>query len=324
MGDILLICEHESGDIKKYSKELAYKSSEIAAQIGCKINAVLFGGDAEEDAGSLGAFGVGKVTVYNGEAFKNFDSENCIAAVAKLIENMNPSYVFATATPIGREIMPRLAMKCDSGMATECIDMSFQDGKINFKRPVYAGKLLENVKVNGKIAFATLRPNIFSVGEPRIEKAVVEKVDFAPVQTKIKIKERVQSEAKQVDLVEANVIVSGGRAMGNADNYAVLRELAGMLNASIGASRAAVDAGYISHDHQVGQTGKTVNPTLYIACGISGAVQHLAGMKTSKIIVAINKDPDAPIFGKADFGIVGDLFKVVPAITKRLKALKGE
>lgn len=324
MGDIMVLCEHENGTIKKYSKELVYKASEIANGLGCVVHAVVFGEAARDDAQELGIYGAKKVLVVTGEPVTNFDADQYVSEAEKLIKVEKPSYVLASATAIGRDVMPRLAVRFDAGMATECIDFIVVGGDVAFRRPAYAGKVWIDIDVKGAIKFATARPNVFEIGETGCEKADVISIAASPIEKRVVLKERVQSEAKQIDLIEANVIISGGRAMGNAENYKILRELASLLNASIGASRAAVDAGYISHDHQVGQTGKTVNPTLYIACGISGAIQHLAGMRTSKIVVAINKDPDAPIFTKADFGIIGDLFKVVPAVTERLRKVLSQ
>lgn len=324
MGDILIICEQSDGGIKKYSKELAYKTSELASDLNCELQALVFGSSAGEDAGSLGAFGVNKVTVLSGETYEEYNSDIFAGAVEEIIREVNPSYVFASASVIGGDLLPRLATRFNAGMATECIEMTVENGEVIFRRPVYAGKAWADVKINSGIKFATARPNVFAIGEAKSTMVKVSKKEIAPVSSRVMLKEKVTSETKQIDLVEANVIVSGGRAMGSADNYAILRDLAALMNASVGASRAAVDAGYISHDHQVGQTGKTVNPTIYIACGISGAIQHLAGMRTSKYIIAINKDPEAPIFSKADFGIVGDLFKVVPVLTEKLKKVLSE
>lgn len=324
MGDILIICEHEEGNIKKYSRELAFKSAEIASKLGISVHAVFFGKEVQDEAATLGAYGVGGVTVVSGDAYGEYNSENYLNAAMQVIGEMKPTYVFASASNIGKDLLPRIAVRSKAGMASECIDLMIDGDTVTFRRPVYAGKAWVDVKINSEVKCASMRPNVFTIGEVKSGTAVVTVKEIASVETKVTLKEKVAAETKQVDLVEANVIVSGGRAMGSADNYKVLKELAELVNASIGASRAAVDAGYISHDHQVGQTGKTVNPTLYIACGISGAIQHLAGMRTSKYIIAINKDPEAPIFTKADFGIVGDLFKVVPAVTARLKKLMSE
>lgn len=321
MGDILIICEHQDGEIKKYSKELASKSVEVAASMGCNVHALLFGEAADAKAASLGDFGVHKVTVAKGSGLNEFCADQYVAAASKLIEDIKPSLVLATASTIGKSITPRLAVLSDAGMASECVDLTINGPDMQFRRPIYAGKAWVDVKIKGDIKFATLRPNVFPIKKVDGVSSDVATLDVSPVESKVTLKERVEAEAKQVDLVEADVIVSGGRAIGNAENYKILDGLASVFNASIGASRAAVDAGYISHDHQVGQTGKTVNPTLYIACGISGAIQHLAGMRTSKYIVAINKDPEAPIFSKADFGVVGDLFKVVPLLTEKLKKI---
>ncbi len=325
MGDILLICEQENGQIKKYSKELAYKASEMAGQLGCDLHALVLGPSAKDDAASLGGFGVKKAFVATNRGLDDYNADLYVNAAEKVIQDENLSIILGTASPTGKELLARLAARFNSGMATECIDFEVKDSEVIFRRPIYAGKAWVDVKISSGMKFATARPNVFEIGEPKGGAAeVVVTADVEIGENRVILKEKVQSEAKQVDLVEANVIVSGGRAMGSGDKYQILRDLAGVLNASVGASRAAVDAGYITHDHQVGQTGKTVNPTLYIACGISGAIQHLAGMRTSKVIVAINKDPEAPIFSKADFGIVGDLFKVVPVLTEKLKKVMSE
>lgn len=324
MSDILIICEQQGGKIKKYSKELAYKASTLAGALGSSVQAIVFGSEAKDDAAALGTFGVKKVTVINNDAYNKFNCDPYLAAAAKVVDEIKPAYIFASATPMGRDLMPRLAVKYNGGMATECVEFTAEGGDIIFRRPVYGGKAWTDLKINSSMKFATARPNIFPVGEAKSETAEVALQDIPPAESKVLLKGTKESEAKQVDLVEADVIVSGGRAIGSGENFKILNELAAVLKASVGASRAAVDAGYIGHDQQVGQTGKTVNPTLYVACGISGAIQHLAGMRTSKIIVAINKDPDAPIFSKADFGIVGDLFKVVPAITEKLKKTLSE
>lgn len=324
MGDILLICEEQDGQIKKYSKELAYKASELASQLGCGLHALVLGPSAKDDAASLGGFGVKNVTVITNSELDEYNADWYVNAAEKVIKDSQPTIVLGTASPMGKELLPRLAARFNAGMATECIDFTVNGSELNYRRPIYAGKAWIDVKVNGDMSFATARPNVFEIGEPKSETADVTTIEADLGENRVTLKEKVQSEAKQVDLVEANVIVAGGRAMGSGDNYQILRDLAGVLNASVGASRAAVDAGYISHDHQVGQTGKTVNPTIYIACGISGAIQHLAGMRTSKVIVAINKDSEAPIFSKADFGIVGDLFKIVPVLTEKLKKVMSE
>jgi electron transfer flavoprotein alpha subunit len=211
-------------------------------------------------------------------------------------------------------------MSLKSGLAQDCIDVSIDGEKLVASRPVYAGRVICDVEVGGEFPLATMRPNIFEISDAtaEVDCEVLFINDTSADQSRLVIKEVREAEAGLVDLSEADKIVAGGRAMGNVEGFKMLEELAQVLGAAVGASRAAVDADYISHDHQVGQTGKVVTPQLYIACGISGSIQHYAGMRTSKIIVAINTDPEAPIFSKCDYGIVGDLFEVVPALTKKL------
>ena len=222
-------------------------------------------------------------------------------------------------------MVPRLATKFDAGMASDCVNFLFEGDQFHGTRPLFAGKCLAKVTLQGpKPHFVTVRPN--ALGMPESTTAAAGEAAEASVDAgaiRATIKEIIASASEKVDLTEANIIVSGGRAMKNPENFAILDAMADVIGATVGASRAAVDSGYASPDMQVGQTGKTVSPSLYIACGISGAIQHLAGMRTSKVIVAINTDPDAPIFTKADYGIVGDLYKIVPIMTEEFKKILG-
>lgn len=216
-------------------------------------------------------------------------------------------------------------MKLKAGLATDCIDLKIENKKLKARRPLFAGKCLADVSFLSDVQLATARPNSFPIKEIAPgKKAAVKVVQGNVGEIRVRVKEVKEAEKGMKDLTEADIIISGGRALGSGENFKYIRELADVLGATVGASRAAVDAGYISHDHQVGQTGKTVNPKLYIACGISGAIQHLAGMRTSKVIVAINKDPEAPIFSKADYGVVGDLFTLLPILTQKLKEFLGK
>jgi electron transfer flavoprotein alpha subunit len=219
-----------------------------------------------------------------------------------------------------------LAARLKVGLAQDCTEAGIVDGQLECLRPIYAGKAFARVRLTRVPAMATLRPNVFSLGAPEVSRRA-EVEDFAPDLDSDKIRVRVTgtqgSAGQKVELTEASVIVSGGRGLKGPENFAIVQDLADAFGGAMGASRAAVDAGWIDHQHQVGQTGKTVSPTLYVACGISGAIQHLAGMSSSKYIVAINKDPEAPIFKLADYGIVGDLFTVVPALAQEVRKLKS-
>ena len=324
MSNILIIAEHNEGKIKKYSLELSSKAAELAGKLGGTPIAVLLGDSVKGMAAELGKFGVKKVITAERPELKFYNADGYSKIISDIAKSENASVVLGSATPMGKDLLPKVAAKMKVGFTQDCISLDIEGGKLKAKRPVFAGKALMNFVFESVPQVATARPNSFPTKETggNAEIAIFTG-DIGAMRAKVgEIK---QVEKGETDVAEADVIVSGGRAMGNAENFKVIYNLAHVFHgAAVGASRAAVDAGFISHDHQVGQTGKTVNPKLYIACGISGAIQHLAGMRTSKIIVAINKDPEAPIFTKADFGIVGDLFKVVPILTEKLKKILQE
>lgn len=239
--------------------------------------------------------------------------------LAKIITDFKLNDFLGACSAQGKDLLPRVAAKIENAsLINDCIEIDFDNNKVT--KPLYAGKLLSQYRIEDEFRMVTIRPNVFPVGESTSD-AEPEITTFEPVKNSIKtqIVDVIKSAQKRIDLQEAEIIVAGGRGMKTKENFSIIEELAGILNAGVGASRAAVDSEYATQDMQVGQTGKVVNPKLYIACGISGAIQHFAGMKTSKVIVAINKDSEAPIFKKADYGIVGDLFKVVPLLKDELK-----
>lgn len=322
MGNILVIGEHQEGKIKKVTQELVTKASELAAKLSSEVDVVIVG-HGIQTPGELGAFGAKKVYVVDTPKLEKYNTEGVCKVVTELIGEVKPSVILGTASTLGKDFFPRLAARLGAGLASDCTDLNIQDGRLLATRPIYAGKAFVDVKYESEIQMATARPNSFiakKTSEATAE-AVAKEVD--PGAMRAVMKEIIKGKTDKVDLTEASIIVSGGRAMKNAENFKILNELADVIGATVGASRAAVDSGYAPHDMQVGQTGKVVNPNLYIACGISGAIQHLAGMRTSKVIVAINKDTEAPIFTKADYGIVGDLFQIVPLLTQEFKkALK--
>jgi len=324
VSNILIIAEHSEGKIKKYSLELASKAGELAAKLGGTVIAVVIGDSVKGVAGELGKFGAQKVVTVENPKFKFYSAGAYSKAIADITANEKASIILGSATPMGKDLLPLVAAKLKVGFTQDCTSLEIESGNLKVRRPVFAGKALMDFVFKSTPQVATARPNSFPVAETGGNAEVVNFV-ADPGKSGAKVKEVRQVEKGEADIAEADIIVSGGRAMGNHEGFKILYDMAHILRgAAVGASRAAVDAGYISHDHQVGQTGKTVNPKLYIACGISGAIQHLAGMRTSKIIVAINKDPEAPIFTKADFGIVGDLFKVVPFVTEKLKKVLQE
>jgi len=324
MSNILIVAEHANGKLKKYSIELAGKASELAKSLGGNVTAVLIGEGAKNLTSELGHYGVSKVIAASHSDLNRYSGEGYTKVLSDIIASEKPAVVLGTASTLGKDLLARTAMRVGAGLATDCIDLKVENGKLTARRPVYAGKAVIDVKFEGVVQMATVRPNTFPVPERQSDSPTITEFSAQPGEIRARVKDVVEAEVGMLDLTEADRIVSGGRAMGSADNFKIIKELAGAIGASVGASRAAVDAGFASHDHQVGQTGKTVNPTLYIACGISGAIQHLAGMRTSKVIVAINKDPEAPIFTKADYGIVGDLFKVIPILTEKFRKLLQE
>lgn len=328
MSDILVLAEYANGvskRIKKTSWELLSKAGELASQTGGKVAALVIGSNVEDLVPELASYGAQKVVVVSHPSFEKYNTLGFSKAFIEAINQLKPTIILGTASPLGKDLFPRVAARLQAGLASEATDVRLEGGKLKACHPVYSGKAIVDVEFNTPIQMATTRPNSFPVKPVNVGAQVeVIKLSVNPETLRAPMKEISQGEVGKVDLTEAEIIVSGGRAMANSENFKVLREMAEVIHASVGASRAAVDSGYAPHDMQVGQTGKVVNPKLYIACGISGAIQHLAGMRTSKIIVAINKDPEAPIFSKADYGIVGDLFTIVPLLTQEFKKLMAE
>lgn len=324
MGDVVFIAEQEKGKLKSYSKELASKALSLARELGGVAEGVILGAHVGVAAGVLGEVGVEKVTAIQSAELEPYRGDAHAKVFLDWVQKRKPQIILASASTTGKDILPRIAFSLKAGLATDCIELKIENGKLKARRPIFAGKALVDVEFLSDVQLATARPNSFATNRVDPPKKVSVQTVAANVgELRVRVKEVKEAESGMKDLTEAEMIVSGGRALASSENFKTIRDLAQVLGATVGASRAAVDAGYISHDHQVGQTGKTVNPKLYIACGISGAIQHLAGMRTSKVIVAINKDPEAPIFSKADYGIVGDLFVILPLLTTKLKELLG-
>ena len=317
---VFVIAEQRDGALRKVSFELASAARKLADQTGDEVSAILLGSGVEGMAAELGKFGVDKVLVGDNAALEPYVTEAHAQVVAKILKDNDAAIALFAASVQGKDLSARVAAKLAGGLATDCTDVKLDGGKLVAVRPMYAGKCFADVVFNSTPAMASLRPNVF----PAVENAkagAVTKVDVAVDAQKSKVLEVQKDTSGKVDLTEATIIVSGGRGMKGPDEYKILEELADVLKGTVGASRAAVDAGWRPQKDQVGQTGKVVSPNLYIACGISGAIQHLAGMSSSKCIVAINKDAEAPIFTKADFGVVDDLFKVVPELTAVCKKM---
>ena len=319
---VWIVAEQRDGAFRKISYELASTARKLADQLGEEVAAILLGSGIEGIAGELGKYGVDKVYVADHALLEPYTTDAHAAAIARVVKDNDPSILLLGASAQGKDLSARLAGKLATGMAADCLDVKIMEGKLLATRPMYAGKCFSEVAIDAFPQMASLRPNVFpAIENPKTAAVVPFDPGLDASQLKTKVLEVQKDATGKVDLTEANIIVSGGRGMKGPENYAIIEELADALGATVGASRAAVDAGWRPQKDQVGQTGKVVSPNLYIACGISGAIQHLAGMGSSKFIVAINKDQEAPIFARADYGIVDDLFKVVPELTKEVKKL---
>lgn len=317
--NVLVLAEVRNGALRPVSYEGIAAGRTIAE--GGTVTAVLLGQDSTY-ANELIARGADKVVAVQGDHLKEYTPDAYLGALQQVYLETKPDAVFLGHTGIGRDLAPRFAMRNAAGMVSDAIEVKLEGGSVLFTRPVYAGKAYVTQVVKQGLIVATIRPNNVAALEADASRSG-EVSDLAAPAADLRsvIKEIVRKSTGGVDLTSAKIVVSGGRGVKSADGFKPLYELAAVLGAAVGASRAAADAGYCDYALQVGQTGKTVTPDLYIACGISGAIQHLAGMSASKVIVAINKDPEAPIFKVADYGIVGDLFEVVPLLTEEFKAL---
>ncbi|WP_394233237.1 electron transfer flavoprotein subunit alpha/FixB family protein [Niallia oryzisoli] len=316
--DVLVVAEKRNGGLRNVSFEALAAAKKIAD--GGKVTAVLFGQGDHSDAGQLAQYGADQVYLVTNEELNTYSTDAFSQAFTEVFHNVNPDAILLGHTALGRDLAPRVAARLGLGLVSDCTDVEVNGDEVVFVRPIYAGKAFQKKKITDGIIFATIRSNNIAKGEPdagRTADTIEYKADIKDIRTIIK--DVVRKTAGTIDLTEAKIIVSGGRGVKSAEGFNPIKELADVLGAAVGASRAACDAGYCDYSMQVGQTGKVVTPDLYIACGISGAVQHLAGMSNSKIIVAINKDPEAPIFKVADYGIVGDLFEVVPMLTEEFK-----
>ena len=318
---VLAVLEQREGIIKRSSFEAASTAVKLAKDLNTSAEAVVVG-DAISNLNEVAKYGIQKVIHLKNSELLNYSSSGYTEAVTNLAVEGNYDILILSNTALGKDLAPRLSVKLDAACVVDCVKLNLSGNDIILTRPAYAGKALIDVKLLSNKKVITIRPNVFKA-------LIVE--NSTPVEILVKelsgvnLKSRVTSFKKsegKLDVAEADIIVSGGRGMKGPENFHLIEELAEVLGAAVGASRAVVDAGWRTHNEQVGQTGKTVSPTLYVACGISGAIQHLAGMSSSKYIVAVNKDKDAPIFNVADYGITGDLFEIIPALTKEIKKVK--
>jgi electron transfer flavoprotein alpha subunit len=326
MSNVLVFVEQRDGKVRKSSLEALSLGHSLSRKSGGGLAAVIAGSGIGSLAAELGAYGASKVFVADKPELALFSSEGYTAALDAACAAFQPSIVLASATAMGRDVAPRFAARRGVSVLSDVMTLDVEGGRLAGERPVYSGKarVLVTASPGAGIQVATPRPNVFPASRSDAPGAgEVVNLDLPALRIRAKVVKVEAAEAGEIDVAEADKIITGGRGIKGPESWPVLRALCHELGAALGASRAAVDAGWIGHEHQVGQTGKVVSPSLYIACGVSGAIQHLAGMGSSKVIVAINKDPEAPIFKVATYGIVGDLFQIIPAMTEAAKKLKA-
>jgi electron transfer flavoprotein alpha subunit len=322
MGDVLIFAEHQGSHFPKTTLTAVHAGLELAGKRGGQAIAVVAGDAPEALAAEIAKYGVAKSIALTHANLKNYLADAHAAALTALIKQTGAEFLLATATAIGKDLLPRLAARLNAPMASEITAIN-DDG--TYVRPMYAGNAMATIELDGPVKVITVRGTAFDAAKPGSSPAPVEKVDaeIDAAAAKTQFVSFNQTKSDRPQLTEARIVVSGGRGLKSGDNFKIVLEpLVDEMGAAMGASRAAVDAGFVPNDLQVGQTGKVVAPELYVAVGISGAIQHLAGMKDSKVIVAINKDEEAPIFNVADYGLVADLFKAVPEMAEEMKKLK--
>lgn len=322
---LLVFGEQREGRVQGVAYELLSKGRELADKLGIELTCLLIGHNVASEVSSLFAFGADKVILVEDEKLKHYLNGPYARVFSEIIKKYRPEIVLVGGTSIGRALAARVAVRVWAGLTADCtgLDVDLEKRLLVQTRPAFGGNIMATIiSPNHRPQMATVRPKVMRKAEPDFKlkgQLIREKIELKPPDLLVTLVEIVKEKGLKINLAEAEIIVSGGRGLGKPENFALIKELADLLGAAVGASRATVDAGWIPASHQVGLTGKTVQPKLYIACGISGAIQHLAGMSSSDTIVAINKDASAPIFNIADFCLVGDLFEVVPALIKNLK-----
>jgi len=320
MAAIITFAEQRDGKLRRPSLEAVSEARRLSGGLSASVEVVLIGSGVSGLAGELAAYGADKVHLFDQPELAQYATEVYARALAQAIGESQAGLVLIPYTAMGKDLAPRVAAKVGAGLASDCVALALSGGRVEARRPMYAGKAYATLSFEGDCQMASLRPNVFALGVPdpsRQAEVVNRKVDTACRARVVGVE---ATASGKLELTEAQIVVSAGRGIKGPEHFQLVEALAQVMGAAVGASRAVVDAGWVDHHFQVGQTGKTVSPTLYIACGISGAIQHLAGMSSSKVIVAINRDADAPIFKVADYGIVGDLFEVVPKLTEAARA----
>lgn len=319
---ILIFAEQNNGLFKKAAFECASEACRLSVLNGLETSALVIGSGVAGIAPQIAGYGISQIFTCENTMLHDYSAEGYAQVLAELARQQQAKIILIPATILGKDLAPRLAARLNAGLATDITGITYENGRLIITRPAYAGKVIQKLVLKSDIQVMTLRPNVF----PAEEKPVTPKVNpFNPEIQPVRIKtlERLTEATKKLELTEADIVVTGGRGMKSPDNWHLITELADLLSAAYGASRAVVDGGWRPHDEQVGQTGKTVSPKLYFAVGISGAIQHVAGMASSKCIVAINNDPEAPIFKIADYGIVGDAMEVLPALIQEIRKIRS-
>jgi electron transfer flavoprotein alpha subunit len=319
MAAIITFAEHRDGKLRRPSLEAVSEARRLAS--GGRVESVLVGSGADFGAlaQELAGYGADAVHVFDQPELSSYATEPYARALGQVVTDLKAQALLVPFTALGKDLAPRVSAKLGAALVSDCVALSVQDGRLEARRPMYAGKAFATVRFEAEPQIATLRPNVFPLGTPdasRQAEVISRTVDAS---SRARVAEVKATASGKVELTEAQAIVSGGRGLKGPENFHLVEGLAQALGAAVGASRAVVDAGWVDHQYQVGQTGKTVSPSLYVACGISGAIQHLAGMSSSKVIVAINKDADAPIFKVANYGLLGDVFEILPRLTEAAK-----
>ncbi len=327
--NVFVFCEQRNGDIQPVALELLGKAQELASALNEKVVGMLLGDGIRDEAQKLIEYGADEVICADCPELKSYLTEQYSQVVYQMIEQYQPSIVLFGATTIGRDLAPRLSARLSTGLTADCTKLEIsEEGELMMTRPAFGGNLMATIMcVEHRPQMSTVRPGVMQKRD-RDANRKGNIIDFKPTfdtsKFKVKLLQEIKNEKDRVDITEAKILVSGGRGVGNKEGFAKLQRLADVLGAQVSSSRAMVDAGVMDHDRQVGQTGKTVRPDVYFACGISGAIQHLAGMEESELIIAINKDKFAPIFQVADLGIVGDVNKVIPLLTEKIEKILAE
>jgi electron transfer flavoprotein alpha subunit len=324
MAAVLVVTDQNKGAFRKVSLEVISEARRIADKTGGQVVALVIGSEIDALAAIPAKYGADVVLIADHADLSAYVPGTYLEIVLKAVESKGAGIILMPESAMGIDLAPRVAARLNAGLAADCLSITVQGDAFEAERPMYAGKVITRVSVNSKVKVATLRPNIFKVQDPDDSKsASVEKLALPDVQPKMSQKELRADQGSKMDLTEAEIIVTGGRGMKGPENFKSLEQLAELLGGTVGATRAAVDAGWRPQTDQVGQTGKTVSPKLYMMFGASGSIQHWAGMSGAKCIVAVNKDPNAPIVSKADYSIVADLFEVVPVLTEEIKKIRG-